>query len=228
MTIGHVPWPGLAPSYPICQRHHIMSEHHITTRATRAPRPDPASPWVIDTRDVGRRPGSMRSYQRTAPAAAGLGYAEVVAVPEGAEIELQLRAESVIEGILVSGSADAPIHGECARCLDELSDTVSVTITELYAYPDSATDSTTDADEVSRIVDGLIDIEPVVHDAVMLALPQAPLCRPDCPGLCAECGGRRAELGPDHTHETIDPRWAALLERFGSGGTSASDTSEEN
>jgi uncharacterized protein len=192
---------------------------------------------MIDTRDVGRRPGSMRRYERTAPASAGLGHPQVIAVPESAEIELRLRAESVMEGILISGSAVAPVHGECARCLDELTDTVTVQLTELFAYPDSATDSTTDAEEVSRIVDDLIDVEPVVHDALMLALPQAPLCRPDCPGLCSECGGKRAELGPDHAHETIDPRWAALVERFGgagnggagnSGGNTARDTSEEN
>ncbi|MGH3918828.1 MAG: YceD family protein, partial [Pseudonocardiaceae bacterium] len=49
-----------------------------------------------------------------------------------------------------------------------------------------------------------------VRDAVLLALPQAPLCHDDCPGLCPECGGKRAERGTDHQHDTMDPRWAAL------------------
>jgi uncharacterized protein len=117
--------------------------------------------------------------------------------------------------VLVSGSATARVSGECSRCLEPLSDTLTVEITELYAYPDSATEASTDEDEVSRVVDDLVDTEPVVRDAVLLALPRVPLCTEDCPGLCPDCGGRRADLGPDHGHETIDPRWAALAQRLG-------------
>ncbi|SDO00471.1 uncharacterized protein SAMN05421507_1011015 [Lentzea jiangxiensis] len=136
-------------------------------------------------------------------------------------MELDLLTESVVEGVLVSGTAFAKVEGECSRCLEPITDEVEVRITELYAYPDSATDETTEEDEVSRIENDLIDLEPVVRDAIVLALPQAPLCEPDCEGLCSECGGRWAELGPDHGHETIDPRWAALQERF------SDDNSEE-
>jgi uncharacterized protein len=211
-------------------RHSASRAHGAETRAgyrRRAAHPDPASPWVIDTREVGRRPGSMRRYRRTVPAPAGLGYGEVISVPEGADIELDLRIESVVEGVLISGSASASAHGECSRCLDELDGETAATFTELFAYPDSATDSTTEADEVSRIVGDLIDVRPVVHDALLLAMPQAPLCKPDCSGLCPRCGGKRAELGPGHEHETIDPRWAGLIERFGSVNDT-SDTPEEN
>jgi uncharacterized protein len=94
-------------------------------------------------------------------------------------------------------------------------DRLQVELTELFAYPNTATDESTDPDEVSRVVDDLVDLEPAVRDAVLLALPQAPLCRDDCPGLCPECGEKRAELDTDHRHETIDPRWAALKQRFG-------------
>jgi uncharacterized protein len=179
----------------------------------------------------------MRHYRRTVPAPAGLGYGEMIGVPQGADIQLELRVESVVEGVLISGSASGPVHGECSRCLDELDTETAATFTELFAYPDSATDSTTEADEVSRIVDDLIDIRPVVHDAMLLAMPQAPLCKPDCLGLCPECGGKRAELGPDHKHETIDPRWAGLIERLAGpparavppdSVNDASDTPEEN
>ena len=138
----------------------------------------------------------------------------MIAVPEGGEVELDLLIESVVEGVLVSGTAFAKVEGECARCLEPIADEVEVRVTELYAWPDSTTDETTDEDEISRIENDLIDLEPVVRDALVLALPQAPLCEPDCKGLCSECGGRWAELGPDHGHETIDPRWAALQERF--------------
>lgn len=217
-----------------------MPERRFSARAglrssDRRPRAhlDPTSPWLIDTREVGRRPGAMRSYHRTVQAPAGLGYGEVISVPEGAELVLELRVESVMEGVLISGSAAAPIRAQCSRCLDEMDDEVTTSFTELFAYPDSATDSTTEADEVSRVVDDFVDLESVAHDALLLVMPQAPLCSPDCPGLCPGCGGKRADLGPDHEHETIDPRWAGLIERFGQadragGSAKASDRTEEN
>ncbi|WP_229686003.1 YceD family protein [Longimycelium tulufanense] len=184
--------------------------------------PEPTSPWVIDTRDLGRRAGNSRRYTRGAPApAGGLGFAGVIMVPEGADVALDVLLESVVEGVLVSGTASAPTVGECSRCLDELSGRVEVELRELYAYPESTTEASTDEDEVHRVVDDLVDLEPIVRDAVVLALPQAPLCSPDCPGLCPDCGGKLAELEPGHRHERIDPRWAALRERFG-------DTEEES
>ncbi len=172
-------------------------------------RPDPSAPWVIDTRELGRRPGAMRSYRRDVPAPAGLEL-DVIRIPEGDVVALDVRLESVVEGVLVSGTARAPVAGECARCLDPLADRVEVELIELFAYPDTATEESTDPDEVSRVVDDLVDLEPVIRDAVLLALPLAPLCRDNCPGLCPECGGKRAELGAEHRHETMDPRWAAL------------------
>ncbi len=175
--------------------------------------PNPSSPWVIDTRDLDRRPGSMRTYHRDAPAPAGLGL-DVIGVPEGGDLRVDLRLESVMEGVLVSGTAIAGLTGECARCLDPTIDRLEVALTELFAYPESTTEDTTEPDEVSRIVADLIDLEPVLRDAVILALPQVPLCREDCPGLCPECGGRRAELEPDHAHEIMDSRWAVLKQRF--------------
>lgn len=177
-------------------------------------RPDPSSLWVIDTRKLGRRPGTMRSYHRDVPAPAGLEL-DVIGIPQGGELALDVRLESVMEGVLASGTATAPLAGQCARCLDPVTDRLVVELTELFAYPDTATDESTDPDEVSRVVDDLVDLESVVRDAVLLALPQAPLCRDDCPGLCPECGEKRAELGSDHRHETIDPRWAVLKQRFG-------------
>ena len=184
------------------------------SRKSSHTRPAVSSPWVIDTRDLGRRPGSSRAITRTAPATHDIGLEGVIAIPTGAQVELDLLLESVVEGVLVTGTATGPLAGECSRCLDPITDEVAVEVTELFAYPASATDETTDEDEVARLVDDLIDMEPVVRDAVVLAVPSAPLCTPDCPGLCPDCGGKWAELGPDHAHETIDPRWAALQQRF--------------
>lgn len=145
----------------------------------------------------------------------------MIRVPEGEPVELDLLLEAVVEGVLVSGTASAAVTGECARCLDPISDEVEVELRELFAYPDSATEASTDEEEVSRVVDDLIDLEPLVRDTVLPALSVAPLCAPDCPGLCSGCGTKWAELDPEHHHETIDPRWAALRERFGG-------TEEEN
>ncbi|HYT09222.1 MAG TPA: YceD family protein, partial [Mycobacteriales bacterium] len=160
-----------------------------------------------------RRPGSMRAVRRSVPAPADLGVG-LARVPEGAPLELDLRLESVVEGVLVSGTVTAPVTGECARCLNPVTDGLKVDVQELFAYPDSATEETTDEGEVSRLVGDLIDLEPVVRDTLVLALPLSPLCREDCRGLCPSCGLRYDDLPEDHTHTTTDPRWAALR-RFG-------------
>jgi uncharacterized protein len=172
-----------------------------------------ASQWVISTRELGRRPGSMRTYRRTAAAPAELGLG-VIGIPAGSSIELDLRMESASEGVFVSGTAHADVVGECSRCLESISDKVTVHIGELFAYPDSATVATTDADEVSHVVNDMIDTEPMIRDAVLLALPLAPLCQEDCSGLCPDCGERWVDLGPEHTHATMDHRWAGLRDRL--------------
>ncbi|HWE89336.1 MAG TPA: YceD family protein [Pseudonocardiaceae bacterium] len=187
-----------------------MSQHRSATRANAT-----AGLWVIDTRDLGRRPGTSRRYHRTAEVPVELGVPEVISVPAGGEVELDVLLESVVEGVLASGTAETQAAGQCARCLEPMTETVRVEFTELFAYPDSATEATTDADEVYRLVDDRLNLEPVARDAIVFALPVAPLCTPNCAGLCPECGGRWAELGPDHEHETIDPRWAVLKDRFG-------------
>ena len=181
---------------------------------------DPRDPFVLETRNLGRQPGSMRTIQRRVPAPAGLRL-DLIGVPEGAPLELDLRLESATEGVLVTGTVNAPIAGECGRCLDPVSDEFYVDACELFAYPGSVTDETTEEDEVHRIVDDLIDVGPVVRDAVVLGLPMTPLCRPDCAGLCPTCGQRLDDLPAGHTHDELDPRWTALLDRFASGNGSS-------
>ncbi len=165
--------------------------------------------FVFDMRSLGRRPGSFREETRTARAPDGLGSG-LVLVPAGADVALDLRFEAVSEGVLVTGSAVAPLAGECARCLDPLATTTEVSFQELYRYlPDPGED---EADDEERFLNGdLLDLEPAFRDAVVLALPLSPLCREDCPGLCAECGVRLAEAGPFHGHgPDVDPRWGPL------------------
>jgi uncharacterized protein len=173
-----------------------------------AARLDPRSPLVIDSRELGRRPGSMRSLTRSFPAPGNLTV-DVVGVPQGSPVDLDLRLESVMEGVLVSATAQAEVAGECVRCLDPITRSVEVSMQELYAYPGRERDVDDDDAELPVLEGDLIDLEPVLRDAVVLALPLRPLCRDDCPGLCPECGARLAD-DPAHGHEEADPRWAAL------------------
>jgi uncharacterized protein len=164
--------------------------------------------FVFDMRPLGRQPGSVRDETRTAHAPERLGSG-LAWVPADAEVALDLRFEAVTEGVLVTGSAVAPLAGECARCLDPLTATTEVSFQELYRYqPDPGED---EADEELFLDGDLLDLGPAFRDAVVLALPLSPLCREDCPGLCAECGVRLAEAGPRHGHGAdVDPRWGPL------------------
>jgi uncharacterized protein len=172
---------------------------------------DPRAPLVLDTRELGRRPGSQRKKSFSAEAPAELGI-EILGVPEGSSIDIDLRLEAVMEGVLVTGTAQATLAGECARCLEPIEDTITVDLQELFVYddPNHAVRENELDDEVSRLERDLIDLEPLLRDAVVLALPFQPLCQDECPGLCIDCGARLAD-DPDHRHEApVDPRWAAL------------------
>ncbi|MBB3090089.1 uncharacterized protein FHS12_003041 [Nocardioides albus] len=165
---------------------------------------------MLDTRELSRRPGSERHVEMKVPAPADLGI-EVLAVPEGSQVELDLRLEAVMEGVLVTGTALVDLDGECVRCLEKIEDEAEVDIQELYVYNDSRDGQAPDEDdETSRTEGDLIDLEPVLRDAVVLALPFQPMCQDDCPGLCPDCGARLADE-PGHNHgEKVDPRWAGL------------------
>ena len=139
---------------------------------------------------------------------------DMIAIDRGAPLDLDLQFQSVSEGVLVTGTVSAPTSGECARCLTATSGRVEIALTELFAYPDSTTAATTEKDEVGHVVDGTVDLEQPIIDAVGLELPLSPLCRADCPGLCSVCGVALAEAEPGHHHEQLDPRWAKLAGMF--------------
>lgn len=142
-----------------------------------------------------------------APARIGI---ELLGIEKGAPVALDLRLESVSEGVLVTGTVAAPTTGECSRCLTPITGDVEIHLTELFAYPDSATEATTEEDEVGHVVDDTIDLEQPIIDAIGLELPFSPVCEDDCSGLCPQCGVRLADAEPGHQHELIDPRWAKL------------------
>ena len=176
---------------------------------------DHRSGLVLDTRDLGRRAGAMKVVQTSVEAPADLGIA-VIGVPPGSPVELDLRLESVVEGVLVSGLATVQLRGECVRCLGEVSEELEIDVQELFVYPESdATD-----DEASRLEGDLLDLEPLLRDGVVLDLPFQPLCREDCEGLCVECGANLND-DPQHTHDApLDPRWEKLRGVGGEDGGS--------
>jgi uncharacterized protein len=191
----------------------------------------PRGALVFDMRTLGRQAGSARTQQLTVPAPDDLRL-ELARVPVGTDVHLDVKFEAVTEGVLVTGLATAPLAGECARCLTPLAATVTASFTELYLYDrhdkhdrhdkrnkhdkHDKHDDDEEQDQEEHYLDGdLLDLEPVLRDAVVLALPMSPLCREDCPGLCVLCGVPLADAGPGHGHEDApDPRWAGL-KQFG-------------
>ena len=168
---------------------------------------DARSGLVLDTHDLGRRAGAMKLVRASVEAPADLGTA-VIGVPPASPIELDLRLESVVEGVLVTGTAVVQLAGECVRCLDPIADELEIDVQELFVYPESAATS----EEASRLAGELADLEPLLRDGIVLDLPFQPWCSPDCAGLCAACGAN-LNRDPGHTHPTLlDSRWARLTE----------------
>jgi uncharacterized protein len=119
----------------------------------------------------------------------------------------RLRAESVVEGILVTGRVQAQAGFDCARCLKPVPATLEVELCELYTAPGHEAPP----EEESYRVEGLeIDLEPMLRDAVALAMPLKPVCSEDCKGICATCGKDLNTGGCGCSEEELDPRWAAL------------------
>ncbi|MER6998071.1 DUF177 domain-containing protein [Streptomyces sp. NPDC000410] len=192
---------------------------------------DHRNPLVFDTHELGRRPGALQRLSRSIAAPADLGIEGVVGVPEGAPVEIELRLESVMEGVLVTGTARAGAEGECVRCLEPTRHEVAADFQEMYSYPDAddrgrhkkaEPDDDAEDEDMIPLEDGMFDLEPVLRDAVVLALPMQPVCREDCAGLCADCGASLNE-DPDHHHDAVDIRWAALQGLAGSLGTDEKD-----
>ncbi|MET3811890.1 uncharacterized protein ABIB14_003020 [Arthrobacter sp. UYEF3] len=152
----------------------------------------------------------MRTLTEHVPAPSDLGVA-LIGVQEGSDIGLDLRLEAVHEGILVSGTANVKVTGECGRCLDPLAYDQEVDLQELFLYGEAEFPDEEVEQEQRRVEHDLIDLEPVLRDAVVTMLPFQPVCREDCQGLCSECGVR-LEDEPGHHHEVVDPRWAALAD----------------
>ena len=176
---------------------------------------DANAPLVLDVRDLGRRAGSMKTKSFTVELSEELAIG-VLNVSQGSEVEFDLRLESVMEGVLVTGTALVTVTGECSRCLEPLAYDLEVDLQELFEYPDTDSrgreiEADFTEEDMPKVQDDLLDLESLLRDAVVLALPVQPLCKSDCLGLCVECGQNLNEQ-PEHVHDLVDPRWSALAD----------------
>ncbi len=162
----------------------------------------------IGVSDLRRHPGSRRRIERSLPLD-GVAIT-TAAVPEGASGELDVVLESLSDAVTVNGVVRVPWVGPCRRCLDETTGIAEAEIHEIFADRPAGEDL--------LALDGdVIDLGPVVHDAVVLALPLAPLCREDCPGPDPD---NFPVATADSAAPPADPRWSALAElRFDPEGT---------
>ena len=174
------------------------------------------TPYTVDVYDLMHRPGEMRERSIDIVVPEEFGNA-MIAVKAGSDLRVDLRMESLHDGILVSADIDGTAAGECGRCLIDIEQAVQVEIQELFAY------SSDEAFEY-EVHEDTIDLEPVVRDAVVLSLPFQPVCQDECLGLCPQCGDRLLD-NPGHEHENpVDPRWAALGSLAGFDGNTDSTT----
>ncbi|MDR0990881.1 MAG: DUF177 domain-containing protein [Propionibacteriaceae bacterium] len=167
-----------------------------------------ASGFRIDLKAWAHHPGARRHLERQAVVGEGWGI-DLIGLPAGQPIDLSLDLTAVGEGVLVVGQARFRRVGQCARCLTELDQAAVVDFQELFVYPHQRGEAD---DDLPQIEAESLDLEPVVHDSVVLDLPLAPLCEDNCAGLCVECGAN-LNADPVHSHHQVtDERWAQLAQ----------------
>jgi len=171
-----------------------------------------AEPFVVHVARLRRSRGQQAHEVRCGEVAlagpldeAGIDPGRSV-VPAGAEAECDVTLIPFVGGIEVDGSVRAPWVGVCRRCAEPVSGELAIPVHERYA--DAPLAGASD-EELYPIDDDELDLGPLVRDAIVLELPMAPLCRPDCAGLCPRCGANLNE-GDCGCVAPIDPRWANL------------------
>ena len=163
------------------------------------------SALLVNATELLRQPGTRRHVDVRIP----LVDVDVVDDRLTGDIGVDVTLESTLDDIDVAGQLRVAWSDACRRCLRPLSDVLVVDIDDRYAAPDETGQRLLDP-AAFRIEHGQLDLAPMVREEVLLGVPDAPLCRPDCPGLCPTCGAD-LQLEAGHTHEDQrDERWAAL------------------
>lgn len=181
--------------------------------------------WTVPVAQVGSRPGQTKEIDAAFPAPEGIGD-EVVGVSAGADVAVKGQFDSIVDGLIFNGTLTAPVHAVCARCDIDLSRDMSETVTAFFPFENNAEERERgNGDEETEILAGeeesgdvyplldngaFADIEPLIRDTFVTALPLQMLCRPDCKGLCPQCGADLNEISGEHTHDVPDIRFAGL------------------
>jgi uncharacterized protein len=164
---------------------------------------DSRNALLVNVTELLRRPANRKTVQVSVPSE-GMTVVDS-SVPPGAPIDVDVQLESLTDGIVVAGHVRAPWEATCRRCLGPVTGRLDVEVHELYQ-------SDPESDDAFAIEGDVLDLEPLVREALLLELPLAPLCRPDCAGLCLDCGADRNVTDCGHRPDVSDPRWAALDE----------------
>lgn len=167
------------------------------------------SPFKINLHELPRRAGEMKEYELNFPAPEAIGV-PLLQIPAAEEIKLSFRAESVDDGVLITGQVSSHALGECGRCLEKIELDIEQRFQELFLYASRAAENPAEDDDLFVLDGDIADLEVPIRDAVILSMPLNPVCEPDCEGLCSGCGEKWRDLPEDHTHEVIDPRWTGL------------------
>jgi uncharacterized protein len=176
----------------------------------------PDDPFVVHVARLRRAPGARRHEVRRGPADSAAGRAGLTdrkfavdsSVPEGAEAACDVVLESFDGGVMVTGTVLAPWQGVCRRCTAPVGGELRARVRERFTEPGGRYGDPDD-EEAYRITADQLDLWPMVRDALVLDLPLAPLCRPDCRGLCPHCG-TDLNVAQCACVPPTDPRWANL------------------
>lgn len=187
------------------------------------------SPWAVSVAQVASRPGQSKEIDATFPAPSGIGD-EIVGVDEGTDVSVVGSFDSIVDGLILNARISAPVHAECTRCLKPIQRDWTVNVTSFFPYEDKSAAGKggkagkngkeeevdiiageDEAEDTYSLLDGgaWADLEALLRDTLVEELPLQPLCKPDCKGLCSQCGIDLNE-NPDHQHDMTDIRFAAL------------------
>jgi uncharacterized protein len=167
------------------------------------------SPFKVNLHELPRRAGEMRENVLDFAAPESIGV-PLLRIPSGTSVAINFKAESVDDGVLITGQVKSHAQGECGRCLDAIDFPVEQRFQELFLYTSRKPEGPDQDVDIFLLEGDIADLEIAVRDAVILSMPVNPICTPDCKGLCPRCGEKWSELPQDHSHEIVDPRWSGL------------------
>ncbi|MDO5729018.1 MAG: YceD family protein [Actinomycetaceae bacterium] len=173
---------------------------------------------TLSIADLPTQAGHTRHYHVNLQAADDLGT-EVMQVPQGTVVPVDIDVTSMSDGVLFHATATTTCEGACVRCLEPVSFTFPVTVDEMFFTPEAIArirkdDGEEAVEDLLELEGNDLELEPLFRDAIVTELPFTPLCSRDCEGLCDVCGEKWRDLPDDHHHEVLDPRFAKLANFF--------------